>query len=236
MTGRERIRQIIAHREPDRIGLWDAYWTDTLLRWETEGLPAGASPQALLDFDFDLLYMDASLRLPERLIEETSEYTVREDKHGFVAQQWKGRAGALGYLSHAVTDWESWRRLRPRLAVDFGGTARIGPVSYFELFTTYPSWDELAQLLADLRAQEWFILLHVYGPWEATWRKHSFETSLMNLVLEPELIADMVEAHIDLVIGTLRQAAAYGIVPDGLFLVEDLGVSTGLMFSLKHYR
>jgi uroporphyrinogen decarboxylase len=57
----------------------------------------------------------------------------------------------------------------------------------------------------------------------------------MDLLLEPELMVDMFEAHVDLVIATLAKAATYGIVPDGLFMAEDMGVSTGLMFSLQTY-
>lgn len=234
-TSRKRIQRIIAHQESDRIGLWDAYWEDTLLRWYREGLPAGVSPQDHLGFDFDILYMDASLRLPERLIEDTPEHTIREDKHGFTAKQWKGKAGALGYLSHAVNDVDDWQKLRSRLGVDVGETARIGPVSYFQPFTTYPTWDELSTLYTTMRARERFILLHVYGPFEATWRKHGFENSLMNLALEPTLLQDMFEVHTDLIIATLDKARTYGIVPDGLFLVEDLGINTGPMLAPRQY-
>ncbi|GAB4465636.1 MAG: hypothetical protein Kow00120_30740 [Anaerolineae bacterium] len=236
INSRERIRRLLAHKEPDRIGLADGFWADTLTRWRGEGLPADTTPQEYLGFDFDALYIDASLRLPERILEETDEYTVREDKHGFVGKQWKARAGALGYLSHAVNDWEDWKRLRPRLHVDVGGAARVGTVSYFEPFTVYPTWEEMAARYTSIRSGGRYILLHVYGPFEATWRKHGFERSLMNMVLEPGLMRDMFEAHADLVIATLERAQAFGIAPDGLFLVEDMGVNTGLMFSRNHYR
>jgi uroporphyrinogen decarboxylase len=101
---------------------------------------------------------------------------------------------------------------------------------------TYPSWAEMGRTFTDLRQQERFILLHVYGPWEATWRKHGFEESLVTLALEPDFIAAMCEAHTDLVIGTLDRAREVGIAPDGLFLVEDLGMNTGLMFSPRAYE
>ncbi|MFW5692472.1 MAG: hypothetical protein ACOCX3_03890, partial [Chloroflexota bacterium] len=156
-TARDRIRSLLNRQEPDRIGLWDAYWDDTIIRWRSEGLPADTTPQALLDFDFELLFMDASLRLPERLLEDNPEYTIREDKHGFVGKQWKGRGGALGYISHAVNNRADWERLRGRLDVDFGGTARIGPISYFEPFVDYPTWDELTTIYTAMRSRDKFV-------------------------------------------------------------------------------
>jgi len=236
MNARQRVQTILDHREPDRIALNDAFWIDTLARWEREGLPPGTSPAELFDFDFDTLYLDASLRLPEQLLEDAPEYTVRQDKHGFVAKQWKGKAGALGYERHSVNTRADWERLQTRLNVDFGGTARIGPVSYFEPFVTYPTWEEMAAAFQAMRRREKYILLHVYGPFEATWRKHGFEQSLMDMALDPGLMGAMFEAHTDLVIATLERARAFGIVPDGVFWVEDRGVNTGPMFSLRQYR
>ncbi|MCB9450678.1 MAG: hypothetical protein H6672_04520 [Anaerolineaceae bacterium] len=236
MQGRDRIRTLLAHTEADRIGLWDAYWEDTLIHWEQQGLTPGTSPTTYFDMDFENLYMDASLRLPERLLEDHPEYTIREDKHGFVAKQWKGRSGALGYLQHNVQTEQDWQQLRERLDVNFGDTARIGLESYFTPFHTFPTWEELQVQFAAMRARGKYILLHVYGPIEATWRKHGFEDTLMNLALNPNWMREMFETHIDLVIGTLQKAQAYGIVPDGLFLVDDRGINTGPMFSPRTHR
>lgn len=235
MNSRERIKTLLAFREPDRIGKTDAYWEDTLARWHEEGLPREVDVRDYFAFDIEPIFLDASLRMPEKLLEDTAEYTIREDKLGYTAKQWKDKAGALGYLAHAVTSREDWDRLKGRLAVDFGGTSRIHTVSYFEPFVRYPSWPEMGAAFRELLAKERYVLLHVYGPWEATWRKHGFDRALMNLVLEPDLIAEMCEAHVDLVIGTLERAREEGIVPDGLFLVEDLGMSTGPMFSPRAY-
>ena len=93
LRGRERIQQLLARQEPDRIGLWDACWEDTQLNWQAQGLPPDVLPTTYFDMDFAPLYMDASLRLPEKLLEETDTYTIREDKHGFTAKQWKGKGG-----------------------------------------------------------------------------------------------------------------------------------------------
>ncbi|WP_119070805.1 uroporphyrinogen decarboxylase family protein [Aggregatilinea lenta] len=236
MNSRERIKTSLAFREPDRIGKGDAYWEDTLTRWHDEGLPVDADVKDVFGFDIEPIFMDASLRLPEMLLEDTDEYTIRQDKIGYTAKQWKGRSGALGYLNHVIETSADWDRLKGRLAVDFGGTSRIHTVSYFEPFVQYPTWAEMGATFRHLLIKERYILLHVYGPWEATWRKHGFDTSLMTLALEPEFIADMCETHVDLVIATLDRAQAEGIVPDGLFMVEDLGMSTGMMFSPRMYE
>ena len=227
---------LLSFREPDRIGMADGCWEDTLQRWHAEGLPPDVALGELFGFDFDHIFLDASLRLPERLVEDTNEYTIREDKHGFVAKQWKGRAGALGYLDHRVKTRADWKQLRHRLAVDFGGTSRVHTVSYFEPFATYPSWEEMATRFQELVHRQRFILLAVYGPYEATWRRHGFEASLMDMAADQGWMRDMFRAHVDLVIETLGVAAGYAIVPDGLFLIEDMGMTTGPLFSPRTYE
>lgn len=235
MNSRERIKTILAFQEPDRIGKTDAYWEDTLTRWHGEGLPLDADVKDYFGFDIEPIFMDASLRMPEKLLEDTDEYTIREDKLGYTAKQWKGKSGALGYLDHIVKTREDWDRLKGRLTVDFGGTSRIHTESYFTPFVPYPTWAEMGATFQRLRATGRYILLHVYGPWEATWRKHGFDTGLMNMALEPELVREMCDTHVDLVIATLERARAHGIVPDGLFMVDDQGMNTGLMFSPRTY-
>ena len=236
MTSRERIKALIAHQEADRIGIADAIWEDTLANWHATGLPPEVSVGDYFGFDFDNIFLDASLRLPEKLVEDTNEYTIREDKHGFIAKQWKGKGGALGYLDHCIKTRADWERLQSRLAVDFGGTSRIDTISYFEPFVQYATWEEMAEKFLKLRERERFILLHVYGPFEATWRRHGFEQSLINMVNDPDLLSEMMQAHIDLILQTLDVAHSYGIVPDGLFLVEDMGMKTGTLFSPRAYR
>ncbi|MBK8024197.1 MAG: hypothetical protein IPK19_22875 [Chloroflexi bacterium] len=236
ITSRERIKKLLTFQEPDRIGKFDAFWEDTLTRWYAEGLSRDIPTSDQFGFDIEPIFLDASLRLPEALLEETDEYTIRQDKLGYTAKQWKGKSGALGYLDHAVKTREDWEQLKGRLAVDFGGTSRIHTVSYFTPFVTYPTWEEMGASFQQLLAKERYLLLHVYGPFEATWRKHGFENSLMNLALEPDLIADMAEAHVDVTIATLEKAREYGIVPDGLFMVEDLGMNTGMLFSPASYE
>lgn len=236
MNSHERIRTLLAFREADRIGLMDSYWTDTLSRWREEGLPSEVQPGDHFGFDFEHVYIDASLRLPERLVEETDEYTIREDKHGFVAKQWKHKAGALGYLRHAISDRDAWRRLKSRLAQDVGQGCRLHTVSYFEPFVQWPTWEEMERAFAHLQRKERFILAVVYGPFEAVWRAHGFEETLTDLAADPGFARDMFETHVSLVLDVLAAALERGMKPDGLFLIEDLGFRSGPLMSLSMYR
>lgn len=161
MNARRRIQTLLSFREPDRIGLADSFWEDTLPRWQQEGLSADVNPGDYFGFNFDYIYIDASLRLPERLVEETEDYTIREDKHGLTAKQWKGRAGALGYLRHAIEDHTSWEKLKPRLDPNFGQGCRMHTVSYFEPFVEWPTWEEMHTAFARLREKGRFILVTV---------------------------------------------------------------------------
>jgi uroporphyrinogen decarboxylase len=236
MNSRDRIKTLLSFKEPDRIGKQDAFWEDTLDRWHEEGMPIDVDPGNYFNFDFDNLYIDASLRLPEILLEDTDEYTVREDKHGFTAKQWKGKAGALGYLEHRVKTYDDWNNLKDRLTVDSSNASRINDISYFDPFVEWPSWEQMTHKFRQVQAREKFIVLHVYGPHEANWRKHGFEETLKDMLLQPNLIIDMSKAHVNLIVETLERAKSYDIIPDGLFMAEDLGVNTGPMFSPKAYR
>lgn len=236
MSARSRIKAVLEFECPDRIGMGDAYWIETVKQWHKEGLPEGITPPDYFDLDFDYTFLDASLRFPERIVKETEEYVVREDKHGFTAKEWKNKSGALDYMDHKIKTKEDWEKYRSRLKVDLGETSRIDTVSYFPAFVQYSSWDEVKEEFRELRRREKFILLVVYGPFEATWRKHGFERTLINMLQKPEFIADMFDAHIDLVIQTTKKALKEGIRPDGLFLCEDMGFKSGMLFSPKTYR
>jgi uroporphyrinogen decarboxylase len=236
MISRERIRQLLTFREPDRIGVMDQYWIDTVARWRSEGLPDDVEPADYFGFDLEFIYLDASLRLPERLLEDTAEYTIREDKHGFTAKVWKKKSGALGYLDHKIKTREDWQSYRHRLEVDFGTGCRISTDSYFDPFTAYPSWPEMVERFGRLRDGGRFVLLAVYGPLEATWRKHGFEATLTDMKLDPTFMIDMFTTHTDLVLGTAQKALDRGITFDGIFMVEDLAYRSGTFFSPGTYQ
>lgn len=236
MSSRERIRTLLAHREPDRVGLSDSYWLDTVPRWHTEGLPADVSPGEFFGFDIDWLYVDSSLRLPEETLEDTDEYYIYTDKHGFTAKRWKNKAGAFGYLEHAIKSREDWERLRGNLAIEYGTGCRLSTIPYADPFETYPDWAGAKGEHLALLEREKFILAVVYGPFEGTWRRRGFEESMVDMVSDPGLAIELFDAQVDLTIAVLARARQEGIVPDGIFFIEDMGYRSGTLFSPRAYR
>ena len=236
MKSRQRIKTLLGHREADRVGMDDSLWQETVSRWRAEGLPMDASPGDYFGYDIDYIYMDTSLRLPDRLVKETEDYTIREDKHGFTTKVWKGRSGALGYLDHVVKSPLDWERLRMNLTIDYGRGCRMSMISNFDPFVVWPEWRAFKPQFDALRLRDKYVLCYSYGPWEAIWRMHGFEQSLLDVHDNPTFIGEMANAHVDLVIATLARARDEGIVPDGYYMGEDLGYRSGTLFSPRSYR
>ena len=246
MNSKERIKAILGFRDVDRIGIRDAPWPETVERWRKEGLPEGISVEDYFGFDFDLIHMDASLRWPEKNLEVTKEYLVRQDKHGCIIKAWlKSWHGLGGYgmavLDNVIKTRQDWEKHKGRLTVDFGGTSRIGIESYAawwdsEICNRYLSWSEEKERINRLRKRQKYLLINVYGPFEATWRKHGWMRTIRNMIRSPEFIHDMFDVHTSLVIDTLKRGFKEGIKPDGLFLVEDMAYRHGPFFSPRAYK
>ena len=73
MTSRERVQTALAHEEPDYAPGDDELFVDCKARFVAEGMPGDVSEKDYFDFDFEHLGLDASPRLPERVIEETDD-------------------------------------------------------------------------------------------------------------------------------------------------------------------
>lgn len=251
MTGRERVIAAIRREPLDRIPRYDAFWEDALDRWKEEGLVLpepcciqveGQSKQistpvnAYFDFDIAPLYMDISMRFPTGLVADDGEKITVADRCGYTAQKFKGRASSMHFISHMVNDEADWEAYQHRLNFDPTDTARVDCDSYYLHTEEYPSWEGFRQIFDAYRKLDKFIPVTVYGPWEAAWRHHGYEASLMDLVAEPELMGQMFEKLADLTIHTLEHMIQMGCKPDALWLIEDMGGTYTTLFSPKVYK
>ena len=142
----------------------------------------------------------------------------------------------MHFISHMVEDAEDWEKYKDRLTLNPADTARVDCESYYLHTKEYPTWDGFVEIFREYRKTQKFLMATVYGPWEAAWRHHGYENSLMDLVAEPELMGEMFEKFTDLTIATLQQMIELDCKPDGIWLTEDMGGTHTTLFSPKVYR
>ena len=248
MTSRERVIAAIERMPLDRIPRYDAFWEDALERWVLEGLvlPAphtitvegetkqiGTPAGEYFDFDIAPVYMDISMRFPTGLVADDGVKITVADRCGYTAQKFKGRASSMHFISHMVEDEEDWETYKNRLTLDLNDTARVDSDSYYLHTKEYPTWAGFREIFWAYRETGKFVPVTVYGPWEAAWRHHGYEASLMDLVAEPEMMAEMFEAFTDLTIETVKHMMALDCKPDAVWLIEDMGGTYTTLFSPK---
>ena len=251
MTGRERVIAAIERKPLDRIPRYDGFWEDALERWKTEGMCL-PDPQTILvngeekqigspvyryfDFDITPVYMDVSMRFPTGLVADDGVKITVADRCGYTAQKFMGRASSMHFISHMVEDEEAWGKYKDRLSLDLNDTARVDCESYYLHTKEYPTWDGFRQIFTAFRKLDTFIPATVYGPWECAWRHHGYEASLMDLVAEPEMMAEMFGRITDLTIATVQHMMDIGCKPDAVWLIEDMGGTHTSLFSPKVYK
>ena len=248
MTGRERVIAAITRTPLDRIPRYDAFWEDALERWEHEGLCLPAPRTIVVEgetkqistpvndyFNFDItpLYMDVSMRFPTGLVADDGVKITVADRCGYTAQKFKGRASSMHFLSHMVEDEEDWEKYKGRLTLDLNDTARVDCESYYLHTKEYPTWEGFTEIFRAYRKLDTFIPVTVYGPWEAAWRHHGYENSLMDLIAEPEMMGEMFQRFTDLTIATVQHMIDLGCKPDAVWLTEDMGGTHTTLFSPK---
>jgi uroporphyrinogen decarboxylase len=232
MNGQGRVKGAIARKPIDRIPFYcDELFVDTELRWLSEGLPASqAKREDLFDYDCTELFVDTSMRFEPKLIAETEETMTVADKYGFVATRNKLTPG-IHYHEHPIKNCQDWQRYKKRLHVDFGEQSRLHEVTYFRPFEVWPTQKEAVEIFSRKRASGRHITLRSYGPWEVIWRLLGYEQAMMALYDSRGMLEDMVEHFTTFLIEVVKKQMQYGIKPDSLFLLDDLGSNKGLLIS-----
>ena len=247
MNSRERVINAIERRPIDRIPRHDSFWDTTIHEFQKQGMPplppmpmidadgiqkpAGDPTGDFFGFDMDSMYMDISMRLPTKVLEDDGERYTVQDRYGWTAQKYKGRSSSMHFLDHVTKTKKDWDRLKEGMKLDPADTARIDSESYYIHLKPYPSWKGASVIYEALRKREKYLMFTCYGPYECTWRHHGYEASLMDLIEEPEWMEEMFCWTADLIISVLNHAISWGMKPDGIFMCEDLGDMRTTLFS-----
>ncbi len=197
-------------------------------------MPVGVTPADHFGFDVEMMFLDTSPRFPMRVLDRSDGFVTYEDRFGYTMRKTADGESTIDFQAHRNSGRQAWEQeIRPRLVLTPAGdaTARLDDRQYFGHFDPYPQWPAAIEKYRACRARGRYLLFMFYGPWEALWRMRGMEALMFDLLEEPDWVEEMVSAYITLTTDTLRRCHSLGAVPDGIFMAEDLGCSTGPLFS-----
>lgn len=235
MTSKERIRALLAGEVPDRVGKAEAPWPETRARWQAEGLPKDVHANDYFAMDIrHLIRVDASFRLPETVEEEGADYRIVRTGDGVLTKCWKG-TGAPLTLEFAVRSRDDWKDLRERLVPSKDRIAWGYYGDYGHEYVVSP-YEKVKQAYESCpTAGETYLLAGFPDPFESFMGKLGDEHLLIMMVTEQEWVAEMFDAHVELV-KSMTDLLVEDFRVDGIFLGADLSYKNGLLFSPATYR
>ncbi|NJD03280.1 MAG: hypothetical protein FIA99_11975, partial [Ruminiclostridium sp.] len=254
MTSRERILRILAHKEADIVPKYDSFWEDTIINYYKNGLPDNLEKDYFkivfdsgiktigdpigdyFGYDIDMFYLDNSMRLTPRIVEDCEEYSIIADRCGYTAKRIKNKGTTMDFIGHVNPDETTWGKFKDRFVLDISDTSRIDSDSFFLRTNQVPAWKEVKTVFDEYRKRRRFLLLNGYGPYEGTWRHHGYTQSLMDIMCEKGLMCEMFEKITGLTIETIKYATSIGMKPDGFWMVEDLAHTRSTLFSPDIYK
>ena len=170
------------------------------------------------------------------MLEETDEYIVRRNAYGTTARVYKGSPLAE-FLDFPIKTRADWDRVKHRLHWHPHRFALTGFYSFSSSWKPPdPDWERKLRGLKELKASGDYVLLHCYDAFEATWRKMGHEAALMALIEEPQWMAEMLDAQIDLLLESYTEMQKAGVTVDAFILSSDLAFKTGPLFSPRLHR
>ncbi|OIO89931.1 MAG: hypothetical protein AUJ92_20185 [Armatimonadetes bacterium CG2_30_59_28] len=220
MTSRERIRETLNHRVPDRVPMVDiCFWPETVERWRAEGLPAGISPTEYFGLDeIGVLGFQANLQLPEETLDETDDYVVRRDADGAVVRSWKNNYATPSRLDATIKTWDDWNAHKE----NFGGNVSV---------------ESIGETYRQLRERDCFITIRPCEPmWYFLEHLMGFEMALETLAEQPDFVADVIRTHTEFNHRLMQQLIDAGMEFDGLWFFSDLCYKNGMLYSPKVHR
>lgn len=220
MTGCERIKAILNGGRPDRVGMNESPWGETLKRWQSEGLPEETSVQD--HFDMDIAHVggfDVSFRFPVETVEEGENYVVERNANGVLLKRFTHESGHTPHwLEHRITGPGPWREHRDRLA--------FAPDRIAENF---------AERAAEARKTGRYVAVCHADPYEIAWPIFG-QVGIFTLMMdEPAFVAEVFMTFAHLLIECHEELGRRGIDYDGVFMYTDLGYRNATLFAPELY-
>lgn len=221
MTSRERMTLLLRRELPDRMGLYEHFWGETLGAegWQREGYPEGANA-----FDFFGMDMEpaggglnaAPLKdFSETMAEDEETQTIKNGR-GAILRVWKNKSGTPQHVGFTIDTPEKWREHAEPL--------RVLDRSRYDAETTVK---ELARVREAGRFAIWGCLIFI----EILRGTLGDVTWMMAALDDPDWIRDVNQTNLDFFRTHYEAMFADCGKPDGMFLYDDAGFTNGLFVS-----
>jgi len=225
LTGKERIRRMLAREPADRIGTHESFWGDTMARYQSEGhIKAGESPED--HFNLDIMQswsfnFVADLDFKNEVLEETEETILVKDGNGAILRRHKQHDATPEHVDFTVKNRQDWDKIREKLAnVD---ERRIN----FEAYRA---------IKAAAKEKGKFFVWSGVNVFELMHPVCGHEYMLMGMAEDPEWVEDMVKVYIDTTLKMQEILFAKEGLPDGVFYYEDMGFKNRPFMSPAMYK
>jgi len=224
-TGKERITAILAHKPTDRIGVYEAFWPETIEKWREEGHLAAEEPwEDHFDLDIGIaegLNFKADVNFKDEVVEENEESTLIKDGNGVILKQWKGRSRTPEYHSFLVKDQATYNEhIR----------------SFIKPHENRCGYEAYRKSMARHNKKNRYTTIDFSGPFAAAMHLCGTENLLMGMALEPEWTAGMFDEYAEMFTGSMEILFSKEGYPDSIWVSEDLGFKQKPFISPGMYR
>jgi len=225
MNSKEIIENLLKRKLPERYGLYEHFWPETLRDyWPKDGYPLGIGPE--IHFNYDIFSCGGWLEtspFPKRreIIQETEEWEIVKDGRGATLKHWKKKSGTPEHIGFEVKNQEIWKYYRePLLSID---RSRI-------------DFEGIRARLALAKERRKFSVIGDLFVFELMRVTIGDENFLPALLLEPEWIKDFCQVYLNFFKKHYELLFREVGLPDGVFIYEDFGYRNGLFCSPEVLR
>lgn len=240
MDSIDRIKGTFRGEKKDRIGIVDYYWGLTIPKWKQQGMP-DEEPDYFFDHDMIYFFFDPRFGFEEKILDENEEYKTIFSIDGEILKIPKdpeniiSKSDVLGFpVDFTIKTRNDWEKYKHLYKADEWRLHSNPPLSgsWFGI----PDLEFLKKRYKKAMENKKFKCLVFREPYECIREIMGTDTMLMQMVLDPELIKEMLEHNLQITLRMIEMYKELNMEMDGYWVWGDIAYNKGLFFSPEMYR
>jgi uroporphyrinogen decarboxylase len=237
MNSIDRIRSTFEGQKPDRIGIVEYYWGETLKKWSAQGMKTD-SPDYYFDHDMIFFHFDPRFGFEEKTLSEDENYKVIYTIDGEILKIPKDKTNIISksdvlgfpidYTVKSRCDWESYKYLYKAEEWRLHSNPPLSG-SWFG----YKDIDDYKKKYQKAVQHNKFKCLVFREPYECIREIMGTDTMLLKMAEDPQLIKEMLKHNLDITIAMIDMLSNLGMKMDGYWVWGDIAYNKGMFFSAQ---